>query len=303
MKMMATSHETMSAMATTAKRVKQYSPAPLLAFPMLTGTLVTVTGFLPVGFAKSGAGEYCFTLFAVVAIALIVSWLVAIIFIPYLGNFLLKERAAHEAPHQESRMTALFRRKLVWALRRRRWVVGGTALLFVLSIAAFTLVEQQFFPAADRAELLVSLTLPHNGSIAGTQSEVARLERVLLQDPDIVSHSFYVGAGAVRFYLPLDVQLENANFAQAVVLTKSYEVRDRVRDRLQKVLDEQFPAGLSRVEPLQLGPPVDWPIQYRVGGTDIGVVRAIAGQVSTALRSNPNTRTINFNWYDMRRAV
>jgi multidrug efflux pump subunit AcrB len=273
------------------------------AFPMLTGTLVTVAGFLPVGFAKSGAGEYCFTLFAVVAIALVVSWIVAIIFIPYLGNLLLKERPAQEAPHQESRMTALFRKQLEWALRRRRWVVAGTAALFFLSLAAFTLVEQQFFPAADRAELLVSLTLPHNGSIAGTQGEVARMEKILRDDPGIVSHSFYVGAGAIRFYLPLDVQLENANFAQAVVVTKSYEVRDSVRDRLQKVLDEQFPAVLSRVEPLQLGPPVDWPVQYRVGGSDIGRVRALADEVSTALRSNSNTRTINFNWYDMGRSV
>jgi multidrug efflux pump len=273
------------------------------AFPMLTGTLVTVIGFLPVGFAKSGAGEYCFTLFAVVAIALLVSWIVAVIFIPYLGNLILKEQPSHETAHQEGRMTALFRAQLVRALRHRRWVVAGTGLLFVLSLAAFTGVEQQFFPAADRAELLVSLTLAHNGSIAGTQSEVARLEKILLEDPGVASHSFYVGAGAVRFYLPLDVQLENANFAQAVVVTKSYEVRDTVRDRLQKVLDEQFPAVLSRVEPLQLGPPVDWPIQYRVGGSDIGQVRALADRVSNALRANPNTRTINFNWYDMSRSV
>src|SRR5437016_8247078 len=273
------------------------------AFPMLTGTLVTVTGFLPVGFAKSAAGEYCFTLFAVVAIALLVSWIVAIIFIPYLGNLLLKERPSQEAPHQESRMTTLFRKQLLWALRRRRWVVAATVVLFFLSLAAFTLVEQQFFPAADRAELLVSLTLPHNVSIAGTQSEVARLEKILGDDPGIAYHSFYVGAGAVRFYLPLDVQLENANFAQAVVVTNSYGVRDTVRDRLQKVLDEQFPAVLSRVEPLQLGPPVDWPIQYRVGGSDIGKVRVLADQVSTVLRANPNTRTINFNWYDMGRSV
>jgi multidrug efflux pump subunit AcrB len=273
------------------------------AFPMLTGTLVTVTGFLPVGFAKSSAGEYCFTLFAVVAIALLVSWLVAIIFIPYLGNLLLRERPSQEAPYQESGMTALFRKQLVWALRHRRWVVAGTGALFFLSLAAFTQVEQQFFPAADRAELLVSLTLPHNGSIAGTQTEVARLEKILLDDLGIASHSFYVGAGAVRFYLPLDVQLENANFAQAVVVTKSYAVRDAVRERLQKALDEQFPAVLSRVEPLQLGPPVDWPIQYRVGGSDIGIVRVLADQVSTVLRANPNTRTINFNWYDMGRSV
>ena len=273
------------------------------AFPRLTGTLVTVIGFLPVGFAKSGAGEYCFTLFAVVAIALLVSWLVAVLFLPYLGNLLLKERPPHEAPHQESRMTVAFRKRLTWALRHRRWVVAGTAVLFLLSLAAFTLVEQQFFPAADRAELLVSLTLPHNGSIAGTQREVSRLEKILLEDPGITHHTIYVGAGAVRFYLPLNVQLENANFAQVVVVTKSYEVRDAVRDRLQRALEEQFPAVLSRVEPLQLGPPVDWPIQYRVGGPDIGEVRALADRVATLLQANPTARTINFNWYDMGRSV
>ena len=273
------------------------------AFPRLTGTLVTVIGFLPVGFAKSGAGEYCFTLFAVVAIALLVSWLVAVLFLPYLGNLLLKERPPHEAPHQESRMTVAFRKRLTWALRHRRWVVAGTAVLFFLSLAAFTLVEQQFFPAADRAELLISLTLPHNGSIAGTQREVSRLEKILLEDPGIAHHTTYVGAGAVRFYLPLNVQLENANFAQAVVVTKSYEVRDTVRDRLQRALEEQFPAVLSRVEPLQLGPPVDWPIQYRVGGPDIGEVRALADRVAALLQANPTARTINFNWYDMGRSV
>ena len=273
------------------------------AFPRLTGTLVTVIGFLPVGFAKSGAGEYCFTLFAVVAIALLVSWLVAVLFLPYLGNLLLKERPPHEAPHQESRMTVAFRKRLTWALRHRRWVVAGTAVLFFLSLAAFTLVEQQFFPAADRAELLISLTLPHNGSIAGTQREVSRLEKILLEDPGIAHHTTYVGAGAVRFYLPLNVQLENANFAQVVVVTKSYEVRDAVRDRLQRALEEQFPAVLSRVEPLQLGPPVDWPIQYRVGGPDIGEVRALADRVAALLQANPTARTINFNWYDMGRSV
>jgi multidrug efflux pump subunit AcrB len=256
-----------------------------------------------VGFAKSGAGEYCFTLFAVVAIALLVSWLVAVLFLPYLGNLLLKERPPHEAPHQESRMTVTFRKRLRWALRHRRWVVAGTAVLFFLSLAAFTLVEQQFFPAADRAELLVSLTLPHNGSIAGTLREISRLEKILLEDPGIAHHTIYVGAGAVRFYLPLNVQLENANFAQAVVVTKSYELRDTVRDRLQRALEEQFPAVLSRVEPLQLGPPVDWPVQYRVGGPDIGKVRALADRVAALLQANPTTRTVNFNWYDMGRSV
>src|SRR5258708_11463626 len=173
-------------------------------------------------------------------------------------------------------MTVAFRKRLTGALRHRRWVVAGTAVLFFLSLAAFTLVEQQFFPAADRAELLISLTLPHNGSIAGTQREVSRLEKILLEDPGIAHHTIYVGAGAVRFYLPLNVQLENANFAQVVVVTKSYEGRDTVRDRLQRALEEQFPAVLSRVEPLQLRPPVDWPIQYRPACPHIAHLPALA---------------------------
>ena len=273
------------------------------AFPMLTGTLVTVAGFLPVGFAKSGAGEYCFTLFAVVAISLLVSWIVAVVFIPYVGNFMLKEKPAGEVQHQESRMTAWFRARLVWALERRKRVLVATAVLFVLSLGAFSFIEQEFFPASDRPELLVSLTRAHSGSITGTQDEVKRLEKVFLKDPDIVYHTFYVGSGAVRFYLPLNVQLENANFAQAVVVTKSFEKRDAVRARLQKALDEEFPAVLSRVEALQLGPPVEWPIQYRIGGPDIGRVRSLADSIAAALRANANTRVINFNWYDMGRSV
>jgi multidrug efflux pump subunit AcrB len=273
------------------------------AFPMLTGTLVTVAGFLPVGFAKSGAGEYCFTLFAVVAISLLVSWIVAVIFIPYVGNFLLKERASHELQHHEGRLTSWFRTRLEWALRRRRRVLAMTAALFLLSLGAFTFIQQEFFPASDRPELLVSLTLAHGASITATQSEVKRLEKIFLEDPDIAYHTFYVGSGVVRFYLPLNVQLENTYFAQAVVVAKSFEKRDGVRARLQKELDEQFPAVLSRVEALQLGPPVDWPIQYRIGGPDIGRVRGYADQIAAALRANANTRVINFNWYDMGRSV
>jgi multidrug efflux pump subunit AcrB len=273
------------------------------AFPMLTGTLVTVAGFLPVGFAKSGAGEYCFTLFAVVAISLLVSWIVAVVFIPYVGNFLLKEKPAEDVKHHEGRMTLWFRARLVWALQRRKRVLVATAVLFVLSLGAFGFIEQEFFPAADRPELLVSLTLPHSASITGTQSEVQRLEKIFLKDPDIVYHTFYVGSGVVRFYLPLNVQLENTNFAQAVVVTRSFEKRDVVRARLQKTLDEEFPAVLSRVEALQLGPPVDWPIQYRIGGPDIGTVRSLADRIAAAMRANANTRVINFNWYDMGRSV
>jgi multidrug efflux pump len=276
------------------------------AFPMLTGTLVSVAGFLPVGFAKSGAGEYCFTLFAVVGISLLVSWVVAVIFTPYIGTALLKEQPAragggHHAP--EGWLTRAFRRMLLASLGRRKLVIGATAAAFAVSVVAFGFVEQQFFPASDRPELLVDLRLAQNASIQATEREVARFEQVLAADPDIEHYSFYIGSGTVRFYLPLNVQLENANFAQAVVVTKSYEVRDEVRARLERVLDDEFDTLMARVEPLALGPPVEWPLQYRVSGPDIAGVRAAAEEVAEAIRTHPRTRLVNFNWNELAKSV
>jgi multidrug efflux pump len=274
------------------------------AFPMLTGTLVSCAGFLPVGFAKSGAGEYCFTLFAVVTIALLVSWVVAVIFTPYIGVAVLKEQSAGEGHgHAETPMTARFRRLLLKSLANRGWVVAGTAGVFVLSLVMFGFVQQQFFPSSERPELIVDLRLAQNSSIRATAAEVERFEKVLKADPDIVFHSFYVGSGAVRFYLPLNQQLENANFAQAIVMTKSYEVRDQVRARLEKVLAEDFDTIMTRVEPLALGPPVDWPLQYRVSGPDVAGVRSIAETVAATLRANQNTRVVNFDWNEMTKAM
>jgi multidrug efflux pump len=274
------------------------------AFPMLTGTLVSCAGFLPVGFAHSSAGEYCFTLFAVVTIALLVSWVVAVLFTPYIGVFILKEQpaGAHHA-HAETPLTARFRRVLEKALARRGWVIAGTAGAFVLAIVLFGFVQQQFFPSSERAELLVDLRLAQNASIRATEAEVDRFEKVLLADPDVVYHSFYIGSGAVRFYLPLNQQLENDNFAQAVVITKSYEVRDQVKARLEKTLAEDFSTLMSRVEPLALGPPVDWPLQYRVSGPDIAGVRAIAESVASTLRGNVNARAVNFDWNEMTKSM
>ncbi len=173
----------------------------------------------------------------------------------------------------------------------------------MLSLILFGVVQQQFFPSSERPELLVDLRLAQNASIEATRAEVERFEKVLLADQDIVYHSFYVGSGAVRFYLPLNQQLENANFAQAVVLTRSYEVRDQVRARLEKVLAEDFPTLMARVEPLALGPPVDWPLQYRVSGPDIGGVRAMAEKVAATMRANPNTRVVNFDWNEMTKSM
>ena len=273
------------------------------AFPMLTGTLVSVAGFLPVGFAKSGAGEYCFTLFAVVGIALLVSWVVAVIFTPYIGNALLKEMPGNHGHATESKMVKWFRNVLLGALAHRKAVIGGTAAAFVVSIGLFGLVEQEFFPAADRPELLVDLRLSQSASIKATEEQVRRFEKVLASDPDIAYHTFYVGSGAVRFYLPLNVQLENSNFAQAVVVTKSYAVRDQVRARLEKVLDEQFDTLMARVQPLALGPPVEWPLQYRVMGPDVTGVRHAAEQVAAKLRDNVDTRLVNFNWNELSKSV
>ncbi len=273
------------------------------AFPMLTGTVVSVAGFLPVGFAKSGAGEYCFTLFAVVAIALLVSWVVAVIFTPYIGVAVLKEQPAGGHGHAETPMSARFRKLLVASLRNRGRVMLGTLGVFVLSVVMFGFVQQQFFPSSSRPELMIDLRLAQNASIEATEAQVKRFEKVLLADPDIVYHSFYVGSGAVRFYLPLNQQLENANFAQAVVLTKSYDVRDAVRARLEKVLDEDFDTLMARVEPLALGPPVDWPLQYRVSGPDVNGVRALAETVAATLRANPNTCVVNFDWNEMTKSM
>ena len=273
------------------------------AFPMLTGTLVTVAGFLPVGLAKSTAGEYTFTLFAVVAIALLASWWIAVFVTPYIGNGVLRERTVPHGSATESRFAARFRQILLWALMHRRVVVLATVVLFAISVVAFSRVEQQFFPSSNRPELLLSMTLPHRASIRATIGEVDRLEKILVHDPDIAYHSFYVGAGAIRFFLPLNVQLENPEFAQAVIVTKGYAVRDRVRARLRKVLNEQFAEVLARVEPLQMGPPVDWPIQYRVGGSDPVRVRSLAEQIAGIMKDNPNVHTINFDWHDMGRSV
>jgi multidrug efflux pump subunit AcrB len=273
------------------------------AFPMLTGTIVTIAGFLPVGFAKSGAGEYCFTMFAVLLISLVVSWFVAIIFAPYVGNAILKEKpeAKGHEPHH-GRLERWFHGVLLRAMAARKLVLIGTAVVFVLSVVMFRFVAQEFFPSADRAELLVDLKLPQSASIRATLAEVERFEKILEADPDVVHHTFYVGSGAVRFYLPLNIQLPNPNFAQAVVVTKSYEVREQVRARLEKAL-EQFPGLQPRVQPLQLGPPVDWPLQYRVMGEDVPTVRRIADRVADVLRANPDTRIVNFDWYEMSKSV
>ena len=275
------------------------------AFPMLTGTLVTIAGFVPVGFARSSAGEYTFSLFAVIATALIVSWVVAVLFAPVLGVLMLPATARkHDRPHGgEGRGTRIARR-IVGGCMRYRWVViVATVLLFAGSIVGMRFVQQQFFPASDRNELMVDLNLPQNASIYAADDASRRLETLLAADPEIARFSSYIGQGAVRFYLPLNLQLPNDFFAQSVVVTKGLAERDRVKARLEQVLAVQFPAAVARVYPLELGPPVGWPLQYRLSGPDIEQTRSLSYRLADIVAADAAVENVNFDWGQPARTV
>jgi len=270
------------------------------AFPMLTGTLVTAAAFMPVGFAKSSAGEYCFSIFAVVGIALLASWLVAVVFTPYLGFKLLPEITA-QGIHDETEVYRRgiyprFRALVGFCLRRRGWVIGATLLVFIASMVLFRFVEQQFFPYSDRPELLVDLWLPQGSSILATGRETEKAEALLKNDPDIVNFVSYVGAGSPRFYLPLDQQLDHDNFAQIVVLTKSLEARERLLARLRPAFDKDFTLMRVRLNRLENGPPVGFPVQFRVSGRDIRQTRRIAEEVASVMRTNPHVKDVHLDW-------
>ncbi|MER8424965.1 efflux RND transporter permease subunit [Mesorhizobium sp. M1403] len=273
------------------------------AFPMLTGTLVTIAGFVPVGFAKSGAGEYCFSLFAVVGIALVVSWVVAVLFTPLTGVVLLPERIKGHGSHEPSRLARGFRVLLEMAMRAKWLVLSATAGLFALSVVAMGYVGQEFFPKSDRPEVMVDLTLPRTASIKATDEVVGRVEKLLAADPDIDHWSFYVGQGAVRFYLPLDAQLANDFFAQAVIVTKGHAVRQAVIERLEKSLSNGFGDVMTRVTPLELGPPVGWPLKFRVSGPDADKTRKLAQQFAQVLGSNGAVRNINYDWNEPAKVI
>lgn len=276
------------------------------AFPMLTGTLITAAGFVPVGFAKSSAGEYTFSIFAVVTISLLVSWIVAVIFTPFIGYTILPTPKAGHGHSEDVYHRGVYRyvRPVVdWCVRRRWIVIASTVVIFVASVAGFGLVQQQFFPSSNRPELMVDLRLPQGASIEATEQEALKLEALLKDDADIVSYTTYVGSGAPRFYLPLDIQLPNDNFAQVVVLTKGDAERERVRDRLVKAFQDDFVLLRGRVNRLENGPPVGFPVQFRVSGPDPMEVRRIAFQVADVMRANPNTRDVNLDWDELSKVV
>ncbi|HEY0219842.1 MAG TPA: efflux RND transporter permease subunit [Afipia sp.] len=272
------------------------------AFAMLAGTLVTIAGFVPVGFAASSAGEYTFSLFAVVSIALLVSWFVAVIFAPLLCVAILKPPKV-DANAEPGRVYKMYRSFLTGAMRAKWLTIGLSIGLFVASFLALPLIPRQFFPSSDRPELLVDISLPQNASIYASQTAAQKFDAVLKGDPDVDRWSTYVGRGAIRFYLPLNVQLPNDFFSQAVIVAKDVPARERLRKKLEKVLAEDFPSAISRVSPLELGPPVGWPVQYRVSGPDASQVREIALKLSGIIAANPNSEKVNFDWFEPARQV
>ncbi len=263
------------------------------AFPMLTGTLVTVSGFLPIALAKSSTGEYTRSIFEVSAIALIASWLAAVVLIPLLGYHMLPERKrqAHEARRSRTRY---LRHPFLQAAARLDWLVHRAALRragdhrrAVRGLAVgFTLVPQQFFPSSDRPELLVDVRLPEGASFEATLREAQRLEKVLVGRPEIDHTVDFVGTGAPRFYLPLDQQLPQPNFAQFVITAKSVKDREKLAQWLEPELRNKFPAIRTRLSRLENGPPVGYPVQFRVSGDDIATVRSIAERVAATMRAD-----------------
>ncbi|MDY0021272.1 efflux RND transporter permease subunit [Arenimonas caeni] len=280
------------------------------AFPMLTGTLVTAAGFLPIATAASSTGEYTRSIFQVVTIALLVSWIAAVVFIPYLGDKLLPEPKPEPGGggHRghDPYATPFYKRvrsTVVWCVRNRGLVIAVTVAAFALSVAIFRFVPQQFFPSSTRLELMVDLELAEGSSLLATEAVAARLERALEDQEDVESYVAYVGSGSPRFYLPLDQKLPQANFAQFVILTPDMEARERLRTWLIELFGEEFSDVQARVQRLENGPPVGFPVQFRVSGEHVDEVRRLAREVAERVRANPHVTNVNLDWDEPSKVV
>ena len=307
------------------------------AFPMLTGTLVTAAGFLPIATAKSGTGEYTRAIFEVVTIALLLSWIAAVVFIPYLGYKLLPDPHAQLSDQPRGRIArrvhALRKRLPAWlggireraephahemfdspfyrrfralvsaCVTHRYLVIASTVVVFALSIFGFGFVQQQFFPHSTRPELLVDLKLSEGSSLNATLDQVKKLEAWLAKRPELENHVSYVGSGSPRFYLPLDQQLPQASFAELVLLTTGIDARETLRHDLLDLFTRDFPELRARVIRLENGPPVGYPLQYRVSGADMATVRSLARQLAEVVRANPATRNVNLDWEEPSKVI
>ncbi|WP_335956830.1 efflux RND transporter permease subunit [Acinetobacter bereziniae] len=302
------------------------------AFPMLTGTLITAAGFLPIATAASSTGEYTRSIFQVVTIALVVSWFAAVIFVPYLGDKLLPDfsKEAQKAPWYQrlyarlrkqpepqpvihhadehfdpyqSKFYQSFRKLVNWCVTYRKTVISITVGVFVLSVVMFKFVPQQFFPPSNRAEILVDLKLEEGASLTATENAVKKVEAFLSKQEGIDNYVAYVGTGSPRFYLPLDQQMPQASFAQFVVLASSLDDRDEIRKSLDTQIRQLLPQVRTRVSLLENGPPVGYPLQYRVSGEDVAVVRQEAQKVAQLLSENPNTGNVHLDWGEQSKII
>ena len=285
----------------------------ITAIPMLTGTLITAVGFLPIGLAKSMTGEYTFAIFAVTVIALLVSWVASVVFVPLLGAWLLRvpphvaaaraqalnsgEPAVHQ-PHEvfDTPFYNSFRRLVRWCVVHRWLTIGATAALFGLGVFGMTKVQQQFFPDSVRPEILVDLWSPEGTSFAATEDVARRAEARLLAEPGVTGVTQWIGAGVPRFYLPLDQIFPQTNVSQLIVMPHDLATRAQLLKQIPAVLAQEFPEVRGRVKLLPNGPPVAYPVQFRVIGPDPARLRAHADEVVAALRESPNTRGVNDNW-------
>ena len=270
------------------------------AMPMLTGTLITAAGFLPIGLAKSAAGEYTFSMFSVNALALIISWFVAVLFTPYIGYVLLKVKPATNANGQHELFDGpfykRFRAVVNWCIEWRKTTILLTLLVFASGVLGFRFVEQQFFPDSSRPELMVELWMPEGTAFAATENQVKKFESFIRKQDGVESVTSYVGTGSPRFYLPLDQIFPQSNVAQIVVLPTGPKVREEVRLKIIAAFNNDFPEVRGRVKLLPNGPPVPYPVQFRVTGYEVEKVRAVAAQVKEIMRANPNTVGVNDNW-------
>ncbi len=269
------------------------------AKPMLTGTLITAVGFLPIGLAKSTVGEYTFAIFAVTAAALVISWIVSVYFVPYLGALLLKTRAGQEGEAHEVFDTPFytrFRRVVAWCVHHRWKTIGVTILVFVLGLVGMGKVQQQFFPDSSRPEILVDLWLPEGATIEESHAVAKRFEARMMKDPLVGSITTWVGSGVPRFYLPLDQILPNSNVSQAIILPKSLADREVLRKRLPQLLAAEFSEVRGRVKLLPNGPPVPYPVQFRIAGDDPALLRQAADKAKEVMRANPNMLGVNDDW-------
>jgi multidrug efflux pump len=270
------------------------------AMPMLTGTLITAAGFLPIGLAQSAAGEYTFSMFSVNAIALLVSWVVAVMFTPYIGFILLKVKphAAGESEHDVFSSPAFqrFRRVVNWCVEWRKSTIGLTLAVFFLGVFGFNFIEKQFFPDSSRRELMVEMWSPEGTTFAANEAQAKKFEAFIRAQPNVESVTSYVGTGSPRFYLPLDQIFPQTNVSQIVVLPKDLASREVLRQKIVAVFKNDFPEVRGRVKLLPNGPPVPYPVQFLVAGPDIGAVRALADKVKDIMRANPNAVGVNDNW-------